>query len=278
MKYFIVFLLVLTAASSQAQITLEHTYPPANNVTFGLYEVDSGQSKYIFFNQNDTIEVYDINHIFEKLILIPKIESARPGLNLFYFTKKLFSLDDRYEFLILGSDNGGEWFTRIFSEDGSILFSCDTCFPNHVAARGNSYRQQNESIFNTEKGTKLLITHGKTGVGLKEIYSLPGKLPGSSAKSGVNSPSIITGSSPHTSVYPNPSNGQMRIEYKLPDGVTTGEIVISDIEGKEIKKYQVGNIFNDILIDKSDLQSGSYFYKLVTEKGESEAKKIIVLK
>jgi len=81
-----------------------------------------------------------------------------------------------------------------------------------------------------------------------------------------------------SSAYPNPSNGQIRIEYQLPEGVSTGELIITNIEGIEIKKYQVGNIFNEILIEKSDLPSGSYFYKLVTEKGESEARKIMILR
>jgi hypothetical protein len=81
-----------------------------------------------------------------------------------------------------------------------------------------------------------------------------------------------------SSAYPNPSNGQIRIEYTLPDGVATGEIAITNLEGIEVRKYQVGNIFNDILFERSDLPSGTYFYKLVTGKGESEMKKIIVTK
>src|SRR5207237_7184374 len=127
-----------------------------------------------------------------------------------------------------------------------------------------------EFPISTNNGVKIMIDYYRNSIPFQtSIYSLPGKLPGSTAKSGVNSPTIITGSSLPPSAYPNPSNGQIRIEYKLPEGVPTGEIVISDIEGKEIKKYQVGNIFNDILIEKSDLASGSYFYKLVTEKGDS---------
>ena len=70
----------------------------------------------------------------------------------------------------------------------------------------------------------------------------------------------------------------MRIEYTLPDGVQTGKLIITDLQGNEVKRYRVGTAFNDILISKSDLASGSYFYKIITEKGESNAKRLVVLK
>lgn len=55
-------------------------------------------------------------------------------------------------------------------------------------------------------------------------------------------------------------------------------LVITSSDGTEVKRYRVGNIFNDLLIEKSDLASGTYFYKLVTGKGESEAKRLVVLR
>ena len=264
MKYFIVFLLVLTAASSQAQIKLEHTYIfDESHYALNLIQVDSALWKYIFYNYRDSITLYNIDHSFDKLIILPANELPIIAGNTSYvyhnFSRRLFDVDDSYEFIVRPSYPPSTTI-KVFKENGSILFRCDSCFA--------------ENPISTPNGVKMMVDfNNKTSV-----YSLLGNLPGSTAKSGVNSPSIITGNSIPTSAYPNPSNGQVRIEYKLPDGVPMGEIVISDIEGKEIKKYQVGNIFNDILIDKSDLPSGSYFYKLVTEKGESEAKKIIVLK
>jgi hypothetical protein len=135
------------------------------------------------------------------------------------------------------------------------------------------------SIIGTERGVKMLVEHfGTKGELYITIHGLPGKLPGGTERSGVNSPTIISGNSLPTSAYPNPSNGQMRIEYKLPEGVTTGEIVITSADGIEVKRYRVGNIFNDLLIGKSDLASGTYLYKLVTDKGESEVKKLVVLR
>ncbi|MEP7235364.1 MAG: T9SS type A sorting domain-containing protein, partial [Ignavibacteriota bacterium] len=132
-----------------------------------------------------------------------------------------------------------------------------------------------QSVINTQFGTKLILLDS---LNQAAVFSLPGKLPGSTTKSSVDPPSIVSGNPLPTSAYPNPSNGQMRISYKLPLGVTTGELVIYTADGVEVKRLKVGEGFNDILVTKSDLSSGSYFYKLVTEKGDSEAKKLIILK
>lgn len=101
----------------------------------------------------------------------------------------------------------------------------------------------------------------------------------SKAHSGVIPNSFMSGGgSVRTSAYPNPSNGQVRIEYTLPDGVLSGELIITDVQGHELKRYQVGTAFNDILIEKSDLASGTYLYRIVTAKGESDAHRLVVLK
>ena len=81
-----------------------------------------------------------------------------------------------------------------------------------------------------------------------------------------------------TFAYPNPSSGQVRITYELPAGVQRGQIILLTEDGREVKRYQVTNAFNDLLIEESDLPNGSYFYKLVTDKGESQAKRIVRLK
>jgi hypothetical protein len=271
MKYLIVFLLVFAATSLRAQIKLEHQYPTNELRQFKFVTVDSGVQKYVDFNRNDSIYLYNLDHSLDRVIIIPQNYRKRFPL-IYVISKRLFNIDDAYEYLIEsdGTDNPANPSIRIYKENGDSLWGCNYC-------NGLNY---GVFIFNTDNGSKMLINQSgpdSTPVQIA-IYSLPGKLPGSTAKSSVNSPSIISGSSLPISAYPNPSNGQIRIEYQLPEGVATGELIITNADGIVVKKIHVGNIFNDILIEKSDLPSGSYFYKLVTEKGESEAKKIIVLK
>ena len=277
MRYLIILILVLTAASLQAQITLEHTYPNVKR-DFSIVLVDSGVEKFIDYNRSDSIYIYNLDHSFDRVIIVP-LKSPTNVLQLEYISKRLFDIDDSYEYLI---ENHGAGLIRIFKENGDILFRCDSCVLHNEQNSLQSATNFDASIISTQKGIKLLIEHFNYNVPGQEyvtVHGLPGKLPGSStAKSGVNSPSIVSGNSLPISAYPNPSNGQMRISYKLPLGVATGELVILSTDAVEVKRYRVGYGFNDILVEKSDLPSGSYFYKLVTDKGESETQKLIILK
>ncbi|NVO03565.1 MAG: T9SS type A sorting domain-containing protein, partial [Bacteroidetes bacterium] len=75
------------------------------------------------------------------------------------------------------------------------------------------------------------------------------------------------------SIYPNPVNEIVNIDYKVYDEKET-EIIIIDLMGRvlKIRKLKVENRI--ITIDVSDLKSGIYFLKIHTNK-EILAKKII---
>lgn len=279
MKNIITLFFVLLAATSHAQITLEHTYNNSfdpGSRSIHLVTVDSGLCKYVVFNGKDSILIYNLDHSIDRKIIIPNIDTSASH-TLHYLSKKLFDLNDQYEYIVAEASSVKK--VRILSENGAILYSCDTCtIHNPFNPYIYSKDIEIESIITTEEGSKLLIDRWNTTN--VDVYSLPGKLPGcSTTKASIEIPSIISSNSGFTtSAYPNPSNGKVRIEYKLPNGVSTGEIVIADALGNEVKRYRVGNVFSDILIEKSDLASGSYFYKLVTDKGESEAKKLVVIR
>ncbi len=267
MKYIIAFLLLASAAiSSQAQINPEHTYYyNLSNSDFYLNRVDSNSWKYVLFNRRDSVTIYNIDHTLERIFVLPIVDTTYLWY-LYSISRGLFQKPNAgYEiFVMQGSETGR---SRIYDENRNVLFGCEYCTP-----RG---------IVNTDHGAKLLIDYaGNDGKGYQTtVFSLPGILPGGTIKLNAGSPSsMIAGNAISTSAYPNPSNGQIRIEYQLPDGVAQGELMIADISGKEVKRLKVGNAFNDILIDRSDLPSGSYFYKLITSKGESEVKRIVILK
>ena len=108
-----------------------------------------------------------------------------------------------------------------------------------------------------------------------EIYALPGKLPRCSQILGVQPNGQSNWSQLESAAYPNPSQGRVRIAYELPAGISSGEIALTNMSGAEVKRYPITNAFNDLLIEEGDLPSGSYFYKLVTERGESAARRIV---
>ncbi|MFI5264512.1 MAG: hypothetical protein ACHQM6_08360, partial [Candidatus Kapaibacterium sp.] len=148
--------------------------------------MDSGEWKYILYNNNDTILIFDLSHVLEKTIVVPAFPLVRFVQDMQFCTKRLFNTDGLYEYLVVGYENNFMQlpFIRIFREDGALIFSCDTCSPNSYSKSSNGQADL-QSITTTDNGTKFLISHN----GKHEVYTLPGKLPGcSTIKSGVDPP------------------------------------------------------------------------------------------
>ncbi len=289
MKYFISVFLLFSAVSTRAQITLEHTYSGAiGGIALNLIQVDSGVWKYVEFSESatpDTIitfSIFNLDHSLDRVIPVPlfvpgQYDDAQPIM----IVKNLFALDGGYEYMIsFGyNDNQQNYHEglRVFKEDGTTVFSCDTC-----RLSDDSYVpifSTPPCIVSTDSGVKMIILSGLNNPENYELYSLPGKLPNRQSKTaGVTPMSISNGSSFPTSAYPNPSNGQVRIAYELPTGISSVDVILTTEDGREVKRYRVSSTFSDLLIEASDLPSGSYFYKLVTEKGESAAQRIVMVK
>jgi len=82
----------------------------------------------------------------------------------------------------------------------------------------------------------------------------------------------------NTSIYPNPSLNTVTVYYQLPDGQKEGDLMFYDLEGRLAKKHPVTNASKILMIDNSELQAGTYFYQLVTPKGYTSAKIMLVVK
>lgn len=268
---------IVFAMPVRAQINLEKTYGGINIFSTDLKYtlVDSGEMKIIYYDDFiDTVFIHNLDHSLDHTIVLT-LDQSRGLSNLICITKHLFDTDDDYEFVCTyGNASGPANDITVWNENGTVLFKRDS-FTLRSHYTGADATRIKDGIFNTPLGTKMILVHPTEPK--YEVYSLPGKLPTSNTKlSATDAPTIISSSSPSTSAYPNPSNGKIRVAYSLPEGVTTGELVITSTDGREVKRYRVGNMFNDILIEKSELASGAYFYKLITERGESEARKFVI--
>lgn len=270
MKSFILAALLFAAIPLRAQITLEHTYGRG----IGLVEVDSGEWNYVATNGIDTITIYHLDHSLDHYIVIPKFapDTSKSYNSLLIIAKGLFGKDSSFGYEIKhgSSDN-----LHIFSETGEPLFQCNGCgfgqyyqtYPHYF-----NFLFTYEGFKSTSTGTKMLIGYNS----IVEVYSLPGRLPSSSQMLTVGGdPSNANYALTLSMAYPNPSSGRVRIAYELPSGVQSGEILLTTSDGREVKRYHITNAFNDLLIEGCDLPSGSYFYKLVTERGESAARRIV---
>ena len=280
MKYFIFPLLFVLSVPVKAQIKLEHAYAYNQPDDIGLIEVDSGVWKYVyctFASPYSTIQIHNMDHSLERVITMP----VRAGLLV--LAKRLFDTDTDYCYLASVPKSSESSALAIYNASGTLLFSRDSCYlgTNNSAnetASPNLDGNFPSAIKSTSHGTKMIITTTTNNQHV-EVYSLPGKLPGCQKTLAAVNPTITyEGNSIPTSAYPNPTNGSIRIAYQLPVGIFSGEIVVTSETGTEMKRYQVTDAFSDLLIDGNEFPSGSYFYKVVTDKGTSITGKFTVVK
>lgn len=76
---------------------------------------------------------------------------------------------------------------------------------------------------------------------------------------------------------PNPFNKETEIRFNLPKHTTDAFIYIYDLNGRQLKKYQISNTNQrSITVYAEDLQPGIYYYTLMAEGKEVATKKMIL--
>ena len=282
MKKILVFFLIATWwANAEAQITLEHTYDSASTIAaVGPQGAEQSQlmiinfevsgERYVRINKwGKTISVYDMNHSLLKTISLssfPMSSSNQIGVVL-YFSEKLFDLDAGMEFMY-GVMTPTIFYTGIYNDDGSLIFS-DTCAPMILP----NIPTQQYPIYNTSLGTKMILSYPNMQA---KVFSLPGTL--TTGVQNGNEQLIQAQGGAISNLYPNPTSGAVTLQYELPKGETSGEIVLYNQQGAEVKRYKVDDTFNDLILDNTQLPAGTYFYQLQTSKGAAGTKKMVVIK
>lgn len=275
MKKLIVLLLITVSINSFAQITLEHSYP-MDGAYLRLVKLSSSGYKYVA-NDTNSIYLYNLNHTVFRTISIPHSPGELTYGHFYpmYISEELFNTNPADIEYLLCINPGAYTKCRIYNEAGNLLFSQDSIYinANDIFGVGNEY-----FVSYTPSGYKMILI--KMNVG-NQVYSLPGFLPCQDCTNSVVT-SLVTenngNKSGNISNYPNPNKGETTIEYTLPQGTTTADLVIYNLTGQELKRYKVTNAFHDILISTNELDAGTYYYQIQTTTGFSAGKKMIVIK
>lgn len=80
-----------------------------------------------------------------------------------------------------------------------------------------------------------------------------------------------------TVIYPNPNNGDMRLDYKL-GGYAKAEFKLFDVTGKLVSKYDIVSNEGSIDINEQNLNNGVYFYRILVEEKTIKIDKIVIIK
>ncbi|MEL6132757.1 MAG: tail fiber domain-containing protein [Bacteroidota bacterium] len=75
---------------------------------------------------------------------------------------------------------------------------------------------------------------------------------------------------------PNPADGNTIIEYTLPTEIAQAQLVIFDITGAEVNRYEVQTGFGSVEIQAGELAAGTYLYTIEVE-GRSVARRKMVI-
>jgi Secretion system C-terminal sorting domain len=284
MKKIIIIFLFTFSINAKAQITLEHTYDSAGyygglNSTQQLYivklEVDG--EKFVFIDKtNKLLRFYNLNHAAWKAISFAAATDLNPSANvmsILYISQYLFDTDGDIEFLYVDQNGSPQaTVTQVVNEDGSIAFTAN----NQAPIFNGSVPQAQVPIYNTSSGTKMILSGGISTDGKAYVYSLGGTL---ATITGIKSYKNNEQNNIRTSMaYPNPTGSSTTIDYTLPKGVNAGVIVFYDTQGQEVKRFNIDNVFNSLVISTEDIHSGIYYYNLQTTQGFSDSKKLVTIK
>ncbi|HKR03198.1 MAG TPA: T9SS type A sorting domain-containing protein [Bacteroidia bacterium] len=278
MKKVFLFVFIAFTLNAKAQFALEHTYDSAavwntcsgniNQLMLVKFEV-SGEH-YVRINRcGHVMSIYDLNHAFVKNISLAGVPLNPPYYiveHILYLSENLFDLDPGIEFMYV-SDSGGFYTTKIYDENGSVLFT-DNGAP---FIKMNIHLQQ-YPIYNTSAGTKMILSYEN---GQAKVFGLAGTL--STAIQETND-DLMNERSLISNPYPNPAKQSTTVDYKLPGDINEGEIVFYNLTGKEIKRFKVDKTFNSLLISTIEISAGTYYYQLQTSEGASGGKKLVVVK
>jgi hypothetical protein len=275
-KILLVLFGIAVMQTATAQITLEHNYPNAfnwngggiANSDFGITWLTSATTKYYLIDYpNETITLYNMNHSVFSTITIPvTYTSTTVGYYVSYITANLFDCDSvTIEYLLSYYDyNGKSFYVRVYRDNGTQLININNSTLDVCIGCAGIVKH---AIQNTPSGAKMLVGLSNNS---ESVYSLCGSLP-----SGFNELTSSSAGPQHLNAFPNPATDFTVIEYTLPQGERTGEIIFSDMHGNIVKKFIVDQAFHDLRISTDDLPSGTYLYSLHTRSGSSESRKII---
>lgn len=257
----------LAASLFKAQLNLDYTYnAPSADSRLSLITLASGQKYMLQNNTTGLVRLYNTDHSLWKTIPLT-VPAGYTLTNISNVSEKLFNTNDAVEiaYTLLFIDVTGSVITilsqsRIIDEDGQFLIQLPNC--------------SSLSFHNTDNGYKMLARIDSINVRSArrfQVYSLVGSMPMIVPSNELNPVDASL------SVYPNPSSERVNIDYTLPEGEHTGQLIMFDVNGNEVKRYTIDNTFNSLELSNGDLPSGTYFYRVVSGN-YSTTNKVVIFK
>jgi hypothetical protein len=251
-------ILLLISLALNAQIEHEHLYSFSGSLT----EVDEGEFKYYVMDvPSNQCRLYNEDHTLFKTIDL-SVPAGYFLNDIKYISRRTFNSDDYIELLYLyykveevNSQSVYTYGLKVVSENGDLLLNkANGGFAEIKEFNGEAKLLTYQYIWND---TYYLV--------YTDVYSIYGS----------TNKSVEVKSSRGLRIAPNPINKNLSVYPGSISDASNGEIIISDIKGRQILNQTFFQGDRKINIATDDLPPGSYILNVVTEKGIVESEKII---
>jgi hypothetical protein len=303
-KFICLVILSLSGFEMFGQITLEKEYPLENIQYFYITDSEGVFVNYSIYSSSDTILIYNDDQQLIRTI-IPPDDSILSIINI---SKYLFNEDDLYELIYVYQvfENGIRHYnTHIIDENSRLLESFDDQFMWIMAtADGAKLISQGGVKIYSLPGINYPVNKGEKGdkgaPGVKGVQGLPGP-PGPQGDKGdpgelVLKSKITCPQDPLvmpldesiflSDPYPNPSQNTSTIDYNISSQYSGSYytsasdyphafLVFYDPAGIQRLSLLLQQSYGSIEINKSLLGTGTFLFRIETESGFSEVKKLL---
>lgn len=246
---------------SAGQITLESAYNHSGTFT---NLAQSGYKFYVMDVAANQCRIYNTNHTLWKTINLT-VPANNFLYDIRYISENLFTTDNglclAYVYYNYNSTNQYYTYTaKVIRENGTELLSIPGCQYLYAHNIGEGETKLVAYSYNYSVSPYTIQTL---------VYDLPGQLVSVSEPKPFNEEALLN-------AFPNPAGEFINIYYKLPDGVSKAEMLIHDMEGNEIRKFEIGNQSENILISTGSFPKGFYLYAINAESRLLKSGKFIV--
>jgi hypothetical protein len=242
-NYFMTAAVLAVSTLAQAQVTWEADYEPYQEAS--VYKIEGEGHKYGGKSNSGNIRLYNSDHSLWKEFPVPSVAGTDVFYSIIPPTKYLFNSDDEIEMgvLIYGGSGSADDRLLIFSETGTIIF-------DHVGTSNVQLKEVNGQW-------KLLLVHIPASPALPyvKVFGLPGTY--------TTGPKTLPGGI-NSQLYPNPVTHAATVSYKLPDGVHTARMTVTNSAGQVVKTYTITDQYSNILIQKDAMAPGLYSYTITS--------------
>jgi hypothetical protein len=254
-------------SSAQNEPELIGIVDDANVLT--RYELIAHGVPKLIVRDAEGVEIYNLDLSLYTSFDYPDVDF---NLSALYITTSLFDCDTtQIEYLISGG-NSDSSFTRIYHEDGSILLDV----PGYAFFSSSNFTDTEIGIASDENGSYALFSSGFPNNDVV-MYRFCGQVPQPLARE--SNGTLITGIMEQENnngfdAYPNPAREIIKFEYDL-QGHKKANLQLFNTSGQLMKEFMLGQAFNFIRLNISDLEQGTYIARITTDDGFELSEKFV---